>query len=64
MLFFMQEALEITGTFKQCKSQLVKEGFNPAIVSDPLYFLDDREKCYTPMTQQIFSSIAKKKLKL
>ncbi|XP_072860550.2 long-chain fatty acid transport protein 2 isoform X2 [Pogona vitticeps] len=60
----LREALEITGTFKQCKSQLVKEGFNPAVVSDPLYFLDDREKCYTPMTQQIFSSIAKKKLKL
>ncbi|KAJ7313784.1 hypothetical protein JRQ81_005476 [Phrynocephalus forsythii] len=60
----LREALEITGTFKQCKSQLVKEGFNPAIISDPLYFLDETGKCYTPMTQQIFSSIAKKELKL
>ncbi|XP_042330641.1 very long-chain acyl-CoA synthetase-like isoform X2 [Sceloporus undulatus] len=60
----LREALEITGTFKQCKGQLVKEGFDPALISDPLYFLDDLEKCYMPMTQQIFSSITEKKLKL
>ncbi|XP_062994074.1 long-chain fatty acid transport protein 2-like [Elgaria multicarinata webbii] len=60
----IQEALEITGTFKQCKTQLVKEAFKPAIISDPLFFLDDSEKCYVPMTQQIYSSITEKKLKL
>ncbi|KAH0626657.1 hypothetical protein JD844_001751 [Phrynosoma platyrhinos] len=60
----LKESLEVTGTFKQCKSQLVKEGFDPAIISDPLYFLDDIEKCYVPMTQQIFSSITEKKLRL
>ncbi|XP_044300556.1 very long-chain acyl-CoA synthetase-like isoform X2 [Varanus komodoensis] len=60
----IQEVLEITGTFKQCKSQLVKEGFNPAIISNPLYFLDISEKCYVPMTQHIYSSILEKKLKL
>ncbi|KAH0626658.1 hypothetical protein JD844_001752 [Phrynosoma platyrhinos] len=60
----IREALEITGTFKQCKGHLVKEGFDPAIINDPLYFLDDSEKCYVPMTQEIFSSITEKKLKL
>ncbi|XP_042330644.1 very long-chain acyl-CoA synthetase-like [Sceloporus undulatus] len=60
----IREALEITGTFKQHKGQLVKEGFDPAIISDPLYFLDDSEKCYVPMTQEIFNSIVEKKLKL
>ncbi|XP_062840696.1 long-chain fatty acid transport protein 2 [Anolis carolinensis] len=60
----LREALEITETFKQRKVQLVKEGFDPAIINDPLYFLDDSEKCYVPMTQEIFSSITKKKLKL
>ncbi|KAH0626659.1 hypothetical protein JD844_001753, partial [Phrynosoma platyrhinos] len=60
----LREALEITGTFKQCKGQLVNEGFDPALISDPLYFLDDSEKCYVPMTHEIFSSIAEKKLKL
>ncbi|XP_044300703.1 very long-chain acyl-CoA synthetase-like [Varanus komodoensis] len=60
----IRDALEITGTFKQRKVQLVKEGFDPAAISDPLYFLDASEKCYVPMTQQIYSSILEKKLKL
>ncbi|XP_060636669.2 long-chain fatty acid transport protein 2-like [Anolis sagrei] len=60
----VQDSLEITETFKQRKGQLVKEGFDPIIINDPLYFLDDSERCYVPMTQEIFSSITEKKLKL
>ncbi|XP_033025295.1 very long-chain acyl-CoA synthetase-like [Lacerta agilis] len=60
----IQGALEITGTFKQVKSHLVKEGFDPAVISDPLFFLDDSEECYMPLTPQIFSTIAERKLKL
>ncbi|KAJ7313785.1 hypothetical protein JRQ81_005477 [Phrynocephalus forsythii] len=60
----LRDTLEITGTFKQCKGQLVREGFHPGVVSDPLYFLDDSEKCYVPMTQQIVDAITEKKLKL
>ncbi|XP_028558816.2 long-chain fatty acid transport protein 2-like [Podarcis muralis] len=60
----IRDMLETTGTFKQLKSQLVKEGFDPVIIRDPLFFLDDLEKSYVPMTQQIFSAIAEKKLKL
>jgi fatty-acyl-CoA synthase len=32
--------IEITGTFKHRKVELVKEGFDPAAISDPLFFLD------------------------
>jgi fatty-acyl-CoA synthase len=32
--------IEITGTFKHRKVELVKEGFDPAVVSDPLFFMD------------------------
>nr|XP_034990066.1 very long-chain acyl-CoA synthetase-like isoform X3 [Zootoca vivipara] len=60
----IQGTLEITGTFKQIKSQLVKEGFDPAVISDPLFFLDDSEECYMPLTPQIFSTIAERQLKL
>nr|XP_020671044.1 very long-chain acyl-CoA synthetase-like [Pogona vitticeps] len=60
----MRDVLEITGTFKQIKGQLVQEGFDPAVINDPLYFLDESEKSYVPMTQQIFNSIAEEKLKL
>ncbi|XP_060111941.1 long-chain fatty acid transport protein 5 [Heteronotia binoei] len=60
----IQKALQITGTFKHVKGQLVKEGFNPAVISDPLFFLDVSEKCYLPMTQQIYSSISEMRRKL
>ncbi|NWZ28343.1 S27A2 synthetase, partial [Asarcornis scutulata] len=38
----IQEALEITGTFKQCKGNLVREGFDPNIIKDPLFFRDEK----------------------
>ncbi|KAM4748593.1 long-chain fatty acid transport protein 2 [Rhinophrynus dorsalis] len=60
----IQDSLETTGTFKNRKVGLVKEGFDPAIVTDPIYFLDEREKKYVPMTQTIFEEIRNKKIKL
>ncbi|XP_070583634.1 long-chain fatty acid transport protein 2-like isoform X2 [Erythrolamprus reginae] len=60
----IKEKLEITGSFKQCKGPLVRDGFNPAIISDPLFFLDDSEKNYIPMTEEIYRSILEKKRKL
>ncbi|NWH20501.1 S27A2 synthetase, partial [Grus americana] len=38
----IQDALEITGTFKQCKGNLVKEGFDLNVIKDPLFFRDDK----------------------
>src|SRR5215831_3880174 len=35
------EALEITGTFKLKKQRLAGEGYDPALITDPIYF-DDR----------------------
>ncbi|KAE8617916.1 hypothetical protein XENTR_v10009224 [Xenopus tropicalis] len=60
----IQNSMDITGTFKQRKVGLAKEGFDPAIISDPLYFLDEREKKYVPMTQTIYEDIKMKKIKL
>ncbi|XP_068178381.1 long-chain fatty acid transport protein 2-like [Antennarius striatus] len=59
----IQDALELTGTFKQMKVTLAKEGFNPAITGDPLFYLEDN-KGYVPMTQEIFSSIAEGRIRL
>ena len=39
----VRPALDVTGTFKQRKIELVKEGCDPTIVSDPIYFDDPRE---------------------
>ena len=36
--------IEITGTFKHRKVELVKQGFDPAAITDPLYFLDGERR--------------------
>uniref|UniRef100_A0A2K5FAC5 long-chain-fatty-acid--CoA ligase n=1 Tax=Aotus nancymaae TaxID=37293 RepID=A0A2K5FAC5_AOTNA len=60
----MQDTIEITGTFKHRKVTLVEEGFNPAVIKDALYFLDDTAKMYVPMTEDIYNAISANSLKL
>uniref|UniRef100_F7G4F8 long-chain-fatty-acid--CoA ligase n=1 Tax=Macaca mulatta TaxID=9544 RepID=F7G4F8_MACMU len=60
----IQDTIEITGTFKHRKVTLVEEGFNPAVIKDALYFLDDTAKTYVPMTEDIYNAISAKTLKL
>ncbi|XP_059201465.1 long-chain fatty acid transport protein 2 [Centropristis striata] len=60
----IQDAVEVTGTFKQMKVKLVEESFDPGRIHDPLYILDDKEKCYIPMTAQVYSSIVSGNIKL
>ena len=54
----------ITSTFKHKKTDLVKEGFDPAVVSDPLYFMDVGRETYVPLDQQVYKSIVIGKAKL
>ncbi|XP_047594687.1 long-chain fatty acid transport protein 2 [Lutra lutra] len=60
----IQDTIEITGTFKHRKVTLVEEGFNPAVIKDALYFLDDKAETYVPMTEDIYDAISNKVLKL
>ncbi|XP_062870690.1 long-chain fatty acid transport protein 6 [Trichomycterus rosablanca] len=60
----IQESMEMTGTFKQQKFNLVKSGFNPSTISDPLYFLDYTEKSYSLLTDSVYESITSGQLKL
>jgi fatty-acyl-CoA synthase len=39
-------ALDITETYKQKKHQLVREGFDPRLVTDPLFFKDPESGAY------------------
>ncbi|XP_066471902.1 long-chain fatty acid transport protein 6 [Tiliqua scincoides] len=53
----LQKIMEVTGTFKQQKFQLVEEGFNPSAISDPLYFLDSFNKSYVLLTKELHDKI-------
>ncbi|XP_037623203.1 very long-chain acyl-CoA synthetase-like isoform X1 [Sebastes umbrosus] len=60
----IQSSLDVTGTFKHMKVKLVEEGFNPNQITDPLYFLDERDKNYIPLTVDTFNSITSGKIKI
>ncbi|XP_038186776.1 long-chain fatty acid transport protein 6 [Arvicola amphibius] len=60
----IQEKMATTGTFKLQKVQLVEEGFHPLKISDPLYFMDNLNKAYVPLTEEIYSQIMLEELKL
>lgn len=46
------------------KVRLVEEGFDPALVPDPLYFLDLVEKKYVGLTEEIYNSVIAGDIKL
>jgi fatty-acyl-CoA synthase len=56
--------LEITGTFKQRKVELVKEGFDPARIVDPLYWYVAAAGRYEPLDAARYADIAEGRVKL
>ncbi|XP_028929796.1 bile acyl-CoA synthetase [Ornithorhynchus anatinus] len=60
----VQEALKITGTFKLMKARLVREGFDPGTISEPLYVLNNKEKTFQPLTRDIYQAILDGKWRL
>lgn len=54
----------MTGTFKMKKVRLVEEGFDPAHIEDPLYFLDSEKKTYIRLTETIYRAITSREIKL
>lgn len=56
--------LQTTGTFKHKKADLQKEGFDPARVRDPLYFLDPQKNAYVPLDAALYETIARGETRL
>ena len=42
--------MPLTVTYKQKKVEAVKEGFDPTVVKDPLFFINQKQKTYIPLT--------------
>jgi fatty-acyl-CoA synthase len=53
----LQGEIEVTGTFKHRKIELVKEGFDPKVIKEPLYFLDPVDGHYLKLTVELFDRI-------
>ena len=53
----MREQLETTATFKHRKVDLVRDGFDPAKVKEPLYFRDDAVGAYVALGPSLYEEI-------
>jgi fatty-acyl-CoA synthase len=54
--------IAVTGTFKYRKMDMVEQGFDPAVVSDPLYVLAG--DAYEPVTAEMYEKIMKGEVRL
>ncbi|XP_033749296.1 very long-chain acyl-CoA synthetase-like [Pecten maximus] len=53
---------EVTQTMKHRKVDLVKEGYNPDIISDPVYCVDVKNKTYSPLESASYHQVIKSRL--
>ena len=55
---------QFSGTFKLQKNLLQEEGFNPAKIEDPLFFLDAKTGSYVRLDKELHQSIVSGAIRL
>jgi len=60
----LQSRPRVTMTFKQKKVELVREGFDPTAISEPLYFKDPDLGRFTPLDAALYARIRAGKVRL
>ena len=53
----IREEIDVTTTFKQKKTDLVQQGFDPATIKDPIYFNDLQRGAFVRIDPQLFAWI-------
>ena len=64
MFLRLQPQIDVTGTFKQRKVDLVREGFDPSAIADPLYWFDPLSRRYERLDAARYGDIAQDRIKL
>jgi fatty-acyl-CoA synthase len=60
----LQPEIAVTGTFKQRKVELVKDGFDPSALPNPVYWLNPANETYEILTPAIYAEIVEDRIKL
>ena len=60
----ISKEIEVTGTFKYKKTDLVKDGFDPSVVKDQMYYASTSENDYIGLDANVFKKISDHELKL
>ena len=63
MFLRLKPEMEITGTFKQRKVELVKEGFDPSAIADPLYWYNAATERYERLDAAAYADIISGRVK-
>ncbi|MEA2988939.1 MAG: fatty-acyl-CoA synthase, partial [Alphaproteobacteria bacterium] len=53
----LRNEIEVTTTFKPKKMDLVKEGFDPGLIADPIYFNDPTAKAFVRIDAELYDRI-------
>jgi fatty-acyl-CoA synthase len=53
----IRDDVEVTGTFKYSKTDLVRQGYDPALVSDPIYFDNPLSNAFDLLDNSLFERI-------
>jgi fatty-acyl-CoA synthase len=56
--------MDVTATFKQKKIDIVKEGFDPSCVADPVYFSDPQKKAFVRLDAALYHDISAGRIRL
>jgi fatty-acyl-CoA synthase len=54
----IKSEIDVTGTFKQKKVDLVREGFDPDRIRDPIYFNDPSRHAFVSLDKSLYQRIA------
>ena len=60
----LQEDIEVTGTFKYSKTELVKQGYEPAAITDTLYFDHPELQAFERLDGELFEQIQSGRIRL
>ena len=53
----IRHSVELTGTFKYSKTDLVRQGYNPVAIEDVLYFDKQESDTFTRLDQEMYDRI-------
>lgn len=62
-LLFLFSTCFPVGTYKMKKLDLQKEGFDPSLIRDKLYY-SSPSGCYEPLTQDVYTQLKTGKIRL
>jgi len=58
------DRIEATATFKHTKNDLKREGYDPAAISDPIFFDDPARAAFVPLDRTLYQHIQDGKVRL